>query len=159
MLIIQFGLEVRDRPTDRPTDRQTDRRTDIATYRAAIAAKNMVTSTTYNDVVTVMALKLETLETEKLSLTKKMEEYETKYVILKQKLKTLEEKVLEAVAVIDCTESDEDNHEEDVGDSSHDELLKLIEDSQKKRDEWEKCKSLTPVTALVVNPHLEDGIS
>ena len=28
-------------PTDRPTtDRQTDRPTDIATYRAAIAAKN-----------------------------------------------------------------------------------------------------------------------
>ena len=32
---------VGDRPTDRPTDRQTDRQTNIATYRAAIAAKNL----------------------------------------------------------------------------------------------------------------------
>ena len=31
---------VSDRPTDRQTDRQTNRPTDIATYRAAIAAKN-----------------------------------------------------------------------------------------------------------------------
>ena len=31
-----------DRQTDGPTDRQTDGRTDIATYRAAIAAKNIV---------------------------------------------------------------------------------------------------------------------
>ena len=29
-----------NRPTDRQTDRPTDRQTDIATYRAAIAAKN-----------------------------------------------------------------------------------------------------------------------
>ena len=34
MLIIQFGLEIRDRPTDQPIVRPTD----IATYRAAIAA-------------------------------------------------------------------------------------------------------------------------
>ena len=33
MLIVQFGLEVRDR--------LTDRQTDITTYRAAIAAKNI----------------------------------------------------------------------------------------------------------------------
>ena len=35
MLIVEFGLEVRDRLTERPTDRPTD----IAIYRAAIAAK------------------------------------------------------------------------------------------------------------------------
>ena len=34
MLIIQFGLEIRDRPTDQPIVRPTD----IATYRAAIAS-------------------------------------------------------------------------------------------------------------------------
>ena len=37
-------LETRwHRPTNQPTDRQTDRPTDIATYRAAIAAKNKMT--------------------------------------------------------------------------------------------------------------------
>ena len=31
-----------DQPTDQPTDRPTDQPTDIATYRAAIAAKNHI---------------------------------------------------------------------------------------------------------------------
>ena len=30
------------RQTDRPTDQPTDRQTDIVTYRAAIAAKNIM---------------------------------------------------------------------------------------------------------------------
>ena len=38
MIILTRGYGQTDRPTDQPTDRPTD----IATYRAAIAAKNPV---------------------------------------------------------------------------------------------------------------------
>ena len=40
MIILTRGYGQTDRPTDQPTNRPADRPTDIATYRAAIAAKN-----------------------------------------------------------------------------------------------------------------------
>ena len=40
MTILTRGYGQTDRPTDQPTNRPTDQPTDIATYRAAIAAKN-----------------------------------------------------------------------------------------------------------------------
>ena len=50
MLIVQFGLEVRDRPTDRPTDQPTDRptdgRTDIPSYSYRDAKTHLKTKDT-----------------------------------------------------------------------------------------------------------------
>ena len=42
MIILTRGYGQTDQLTERPTDRPTNRPTDIATYRAAIAAKNKV---------------------------------------------------------------------------------------------------------------------